>query len=272
MIFHDRVKVSVEDHVALVTLDRAEKMNALDDQMLDGLIAAGQAVSQNPGVRSVVLTGDGRAFCAGLDMGSFTQMAGEGGKNNFADYPLATRKFGISNRPQFAVWVWKQCRVPVVCAVHGSAFGGGFQLCLGADLRIVAPDTKLSIMEIKWGLIPDMAGTALMHELARGDIIRKLTYTGEIFSGAQALEYGFATETADQPLQRAIAIAKSIANHSPTAIRAAKAIFNRVGLMSDEDKLQQESTIQDGIMGAEHQTEAVLAAMEKRTAAFRDIP
>jgi enoyl-CoA hydratase/carnithine racemase len=267
----NRISITVENGVADVRLIRSDKMNALDNAMFEALIEAGDVVSKDKSVRCVVMSGEGRAFCAGLDMGNFGKMSeGDSGVTKDRE-PLATRSHGIANRAQQAVWAWRQCPVPVIAAVHGVAFGGGFQVMLGSDIRLVHPETKLSIMEIKWGLIPDMAGTALMRELARGDIIRELTYTGRVFSGTEAAEYGFATRTSDDPHAEAMALAKEIASKSPSAIQAAKEIFNSVAVMSDADALMQESVVQDRVMGRANQIEAVMAGLQKRDGAFEDV-
>ena len=191
----DRVSVSILEGIADVRLVRADKMNALDIPMFEALVAATERLAGEKGLRAVVLSGEGPAFCAGLDMGRFAAMKESGG-NGIAggkERDLATRTHGLANFPQAAVWGWRQLPVPVIAAVHGVAFGGGFQLALGADMRILAADARMSIMEIKWGLVPDMAGTQLMRHLAREDIVRELTYTGRIFSGEEAFQYGFAT-------------------------------------------------------------------------------
>ncbi|MGH6956439.1 MAG: crotonase/enoyl-CoA hydratase family protein, partial [Caulobacteraceae bacterium] len=190
---NDRVTIAIEDGVADVRLARADKMNALDDAMFEGLVAAGERLKADKGVRAVVLSGEGRAFCAGLDMGNFGRMAegsrGSGGAGR-SDDVLGARTHGVANRAQYACWVWREVPVPVIAAVHGVAFGGGLQVALGADLRYVAPDARMAVMEVKWGLVPDMAGTQLMRHLVREDIVRELTYTGRIFSGEEAFQYG----------------------------------------------------------------------------------
>lgn len=268
----DRVKIDIQDGVADVKLVRTDKMNALDDAMFEAIIAAGERVSSDPGVRCVVLSGEGRAFCAGLDMGNFGKMAksGDGDAPSNDEGRLAKRTHGLANRPQYAAWVWRECPVPVIAAVHGVALGGGFQVQLGADIRITHPDTKLSILEIKWGLIPDMAGSALMRTLARDDVIRELTYSGRIFSGTEAVEYGFATRTSETPYEDAMTLAREIAARNPDAIRGNKRMFNSVGQLSDAEALLQESVIQDTIIGAPNQVEAVKASLGKRAANFTD--
>ena len=263
----ERVDISVNEGVADVRLIRSDKMNALDDRMFNALIEAGNAVSKMADVRVVVLSGEGRAFCAGLDMGNFANMAG-GEKSDVQRQPLAVRTHGVANKPQKAVWVWRECPVPVIAAVHGVAFGGGFQLALGADMRIVHPDTKMSVMEIKWGLIPDMAGTAIMPSLAREDIVRELTYTGRVFSGVEAQNYGFATRVVDDPHTEAMSIATEIALKSPDAIKAAKRMYENLQGMTPTQALLQESEEQDQIIGRANQIEAVMSSLEKRKANF----
>ncbi|TDI58198.1 MAG: crotonase/enoyl-CoA hydratase family protein [Alphaproteobacteria bacterium] len=266
----ERVKITIKDGVADVRLVRSDKMNALDDAMFEGLIAAAEQVSTDPTVRCVVISGEGRAFCAGLDMGNMAAIAGSGGDSEITRQPLAIRTHGITNRPQQAVWAWRDCPVPVIAAVHGVAFGGGFQLSLGADIRITHPDTKMSIMEIKWGLVPDMAGTAIMRHLVRDDLLRELTYTGRVFSGTQGLEYGFVTQLSDDPHATAMEMAQTIAKKNPQAIRGDKLIFNSINGMTDAEALMQESVLQDGVIGTANQAEAVMAELQKRDPVFED--
>lgn len=258
-----RVEINIEDGVADVRLVRSDKMNALDERMFNALIEAGEKVSNDPAVRVVVLSAEGRAFCAGLDMGNFANMAG-GEKSAVQRQPLAVRTHGVANKPQKAVWVWRECPVPVIAAVHGVSFGGGFQLALGADIRIVHPDTKMSVMEIKWGLVPDMAGMAIMPTLARDDVVRELTYTGRIFSGEEAKDYGFATKLSDDPRAEALALAKEIALKSPDAIKGGKRLISNLPCKTPEEILLMESVEQDQIIGAPNQIEAVMSTLEKR--------
>ena len=267
---NDRISINIDNGIADVRLIRSEKMNALDDAMFAALIEAGQSLAADRSVRCIVLSGEGRAFCAGLDMANFGKMAGGGGASGAPEGSdvtrgLAERTHGISNRAQYAVWTWREAPVPVIAAVHGVAFGGGFQLMLGSDIRIVHPEARLSIMEIKWGLVPDMAGTALMRNLVREDIVRELTYTGRQFSGVEAGEMGFATHVSETPLDDALALAQEIAGKNPDAIVAAKKIFNSAADLTDAALLQQESTLQADIIRTPNQVEAVLSTMEKRS-------
>lgn len=264
----DRVSVEIKNHVADVRLNRVDKMNALDSSMFEAIIDAGQELANNPDVRCAVLSGNGRAFCSGIDTSRFngdkkSQTMSTGGVAS-----LTERTHGVANRPQFAAWVWHELPVPVIAAVHGVAFGGGFQIMLGADIRYIAPDTKLSIMEVKWGLVPDMCGTVLTKGLVRDDILRELTYTGRIFSGTEAGAYGFATQVCDNPLDRALELAAEIAEKSPSAIEAAKRIYNQVKSVPDADGLILEATEQQGLRGGHNQGEAVRSVIDKRQAQF----
>jgi enoyl-CoA hydratase/carnithine racemase len=266
-----RVSISITDGVADVRLVRADKMNALDGAMFEALVAATDRLSRESGVRAVVLSGEGRAFCAGLDMGRFATMAEKGGNGipGGENRDLTVRSHGIANLPQQAVWGWRQLAVPVIAAVQGVAFGGGFQLALGADMRFVAPDARMSIMEIKWGLVPDMAGTPILASLVRDDILRELTYTGRIFSAEEALAYGLATRVCDDPRAAAFEVAREIAGKSPDAIRAAKRLFGKL-TVDPAPALLAESVEQQKLIGSLNQLEAVRANIEKRAPTFAD--
>jgi enoyl-CoA hydratase/carnithine racemase len=221
-----RVSISVTDGIADVRLVRGDKMNALDAAMFEALVAATERLGKESGVRAVVLSGEGRAFCAGLDMGR-------------------------------------------IAAVQGVAFGGGFQLALGADMRFLTPDARMSIMEIKWGLVPDMAGTPILATLVRDDILRELTYTGRIFSAQEALTYGLATRICDDPRAAALEVAREIAGKSPDAIRAAKRMLNKLSV-DPGPALLAESVEQQKLIGSANQTEAVRANIDKRAPRFAD--
>ena len=264
-----RVRIAVNDGVADVRLDRPEKMNALDPAMIAGLIAAGERLGRETGLRCVVLSGEGRAFCAGLDVASFAAAAsGEGASLVPGD--LAERTFGRANHFQHVALLWRSLPVPVIAAVHGVAYGGGFQIALGADMRVVAPDARMSVMEIKWGLVPDMGGVLLMRELARADAVRELTYTGRVFTGEEALALGFATRVAPDPREVALGVAREIAGRSPHAVRAAKRLFNTADEELEAAILLAESAEQKALIGSANQREASLASLAGRTPIFRD--
>ena len=267
-----RVSISISEGIADVRLVRADKMNALDAAMFDALVAATARLATEKGLRAVVLSGEGRAFCAGLDMGRFAAMNDNGG-NGIAGgekRDLSVRTHGLANFPQAAVWGWRQLPVPVIAAIQGVAFGGGFQLALGADMRLLAPDARMSIMEIKWGLVPDMAGTPILASLVRDDILRELTYTGRIFSAQEAMTYGLATRICDDPRAAALELALEIAGKSPDAIRAAKRMLNKLSV-DPGPALLAESVEQQKLLGSPNQLEAVRANIEKRAPRFADV-
>src|ERR1051326_858000 len=267
----DRVQVTISEGVADVRLARADKMNALDIPMFEALVATSARLAPEKGLRAVVLSGEGRAFCAGLDMGRFAAMKASGGHGvpGAESRDLTKRTHGLANFPQQAVWGWRQLPVPVIAAIQGVAFGGGFQLALGADIRLLAPDARMSIMEIKWGLVPDMAGTPILATLVRDDILRELTYTGRIFSAQEALSYGLATRICDDPRAAALEVAREIAGKSPDAIRAAKRMLNKLSV-DPGPALLEESVEQQKLLGSANQLEAVKANIEKRAPRFAD--
>src|SRR6201995_5763940 len=269
---NDRVTVEIKDGVADVRLVRVDKMNALDDAMFSALIEMGERLKGEAGVRAVVLSGEGRAFCAGLDMGSFQAMASGDRANRDTSAALLTpkRTEGGSNRAQHACMVWREIPVPVIAAVHGVAFGGGFQLALGAYLRFVSADVKLAVLEIKWGLIPDMAGMVLMRGLVRDDVARELTYTGRVFGGDEAGQMGLATRVCADPRAEALAMAAEIAGKNPHAIRAGKRLLNLMGEADQPAILLAESEEQGALIGSPNQVEAVMSNLQKRAAAYAD--
>lgn len=261
-----RVSLDVANGIATVTLTRADKRNALDQDMISAIIETGEALMERRDVRAVVLCGDGPAFSAGLDTASFQTMGAEIAKAG----GIMTRTHGQSNQYQRAAMVWADLPMPVIAAVHGYAFGGAFQIILGADVRIAAPDTRFSIMEGKWGLVPDMGGMVLMRTLARGDVIKRLTYTAEVFEADDALNWGFITEITDDPKARALVLAKEIANRSPDAVREAKAMIRATEFLSDAEVLLAESAAQGRLIATPNQIESLMAGFEKRAPIFKD--
>src|SRR3954463_11389860 len=268
----ERVSISISEGIADVRLVRADKMNALDQAMFEALVGATDRISKDKSVRVVVLSGEGRAFCAGLDMGRFAAMKEKGGNGipGGENRDLTKRTHGQANFAQQAVWRWRRLPVPVTAAIQGVAVGGGFQLALGADMRFLTPDARMSVMEIKWGLVPDMAGTPILASLGRDDILRDLTYTGRIFSAQEALSYGLATRICEDPHAAAFEVAREIAGKSPEAIRAAKRMLNNLAV-NPGPALLAESIEQMKLMGGANQLEAVRANMEKRAPRFADV-
>lgn len=256
----ERVTWTITDGVADVRLARPDKMNALDPAMFEGILGAIGTLGETPGLRAVVLSGEGRAFCAGLDMAS---MASAG-----AGTDLAARSHGLANSFQQVAWGWRTLPAPVIAAVHGVAFGGGLQIASGADVRIAAPDTRLSVMELKWGIVPDMAGFVLWRGTVRDDVLRELTYTAREFDATEAQGFGFVTRLAEDPRAEALALARAIAGRNPDAIRAAKRLANHEG--DAAAVLLAESVEQAALMRSPNQIEAVMANMQKRSPQFRD--
>jgi enoyl-CoA hydratase/carnithine racemase len=266
--FFERVSVAIAAGAAEVLLDRPDKLNALDGAMFEGLVAAGEHVSRAKGVRAVVLAGAGRSFCAGLDTQIFASIAA--GRSEQALGDIVRRTHGNANAAQQAALVWRSVPVPVIAAVHGVCFGGGFQIALGADIRYAAPDARFSILEIKWGIVPDMGGIALMRGLARGDVIRELAFTGREFTGAEAGAYGFATAVHADPLAAARAIARDIAGRNPDAVRALKRLLNGATDSDMAAVLLAESKEQARLIGSPNQIEAIRAGVERRPPKFAD--
>lgn len=257
-----RVSIGIADGVADVRLTRADKMNALDPAMFAALAAAIDELGATAGLRAVVLSGDGRGFCAGLDMAS---MAGD-----LAAPDLVAPGRGDANLFQQVAWGWRTLAVPVIAAVHGVAFGGGFQIISGADIRIAAPETRFSIMELSWGIVPDMAGFALWRGQVRDDVLREFTYTAREFMADEALALGFITRIAQHPHAAALAIAHAIAARNPHAIRAAKRLANAAADANAAAILIAERAEQARLLRSPNQIEAVAANMQKRTPVFTD--
>jgi enoyl-CoA hydratase/carnithine racemase len=259
----DRVTVEVRDRVGYVTLNRPEKRNALDMAMFDGLVAAPRQLAEVEDLRAVVLAANGPAFCAGLDLKSL--MAAPSETERLIRKPAGE----FINLAQRVAWAWRELPVPVVAALQGEVFGGGLQIALGADFRLVAPDARLSIMEIRWGLIPDMAGSRILKDLLRLDVAKELAMTGRIVGAEEAVAVGLATRVCAEPLAEASVLAGDIAARSPDAVRAAKFLLNRAGELDDRVGLELETRLQLGLIGQPNQMEAVRAGMAGEAPSFR---
>ena len=278
----DRVSVEVSGHVADVRLNRPEKMNALDPAMFAALVETGEALKSDPSVRAVVLSGEGRAFCAGLDFGSFQAMAGGGAPAPAEERPAAAGRAsdtasigaleggGLTHRGQQSAWVWQQIEVPVIAAVHGVALGGGCQIALGADIRLIAPDARMSVLEIRWGLTPDMSGTVTLSRLVGLDVAKELTFTGRMVEGEEAVRIGLATRVSADPHAEALALAAEIAAKSPQAVRGAKRLLNQSGQVPLAQQFADERQTIGALIGSRNQVEAVTAYFEKREPVFQD--
>ena len=262
------VSIEIRDGIADVRLNRPEKYNALSRDMFSAIIDAGESLAAEKGVRVAVLSGNGRGFCAGLDMQSFAGMADSG--SGQAGAALLERDERPENFAQRPAYVWKTLPVPVIAAIHGVAYGGGLQIALGADIRIAAPEARFSVMEIKWGLIPDMSLTQTLRDLVALDVAKELTFTGRVFTGEEAEKLGLVTRLAEDPLAAAMTLAEEIAGKSPRAIRAAKTLFEESWHADARSGLTLESSLQTELIGSPDQVEAVKANFENRPPAFRD--
>ena len=276
-VIDDRVTISVVDGIADVKMNRADKRNALDNAMFASLCAAGEYLKTLDGLRVVVLSGDGASFCAGLDFSSFAQMAEAGAKANAADKKPdkkhdmnagAMVDGRITHMAQQVCWVWQEVPVPVIAAVHGHALGGGIQIALGADIRIVHPDTQLSVREVHWGLIPDMTGTLMLSRLTRPDVVKNLVFTARIFSGKEGYEMGLVTQLSQDVYADAMTMAREIAGRSPEAVRGAKKLINLLANSGAAEQFAAERATIGQLIGTANQAEAVMSHFEKRPPNF----
>lgn len=261
----DRVHLSIENGVARVRLSRPDKMNGLDLPMFEALVDAGTRIAGDKTVRAAVLHGEGKGFCAGLDFMAF-MASGDANRKLLARGPESP-----ANVAQRVAWIWQEVPVPVIAAVHGVAFGGGLQIALGADLRFVTADAQLSVMEIKWGIVPDMSITQTLLRLMPLDRAKELTFTGRVVSGTEAVELGLATRVCADPLEDALSMAALLAKKSPHALRAAKKLLNDAPGLSRADALKLETDLQLQLLGSPNQLEAVAANMAKRDPVFTDV-
>lgn len=261
----DRIKVSIADHIAIVTLNRPEKHNAIDFEMFEALAESGSTLAANSSLRAVVLEGAGKNFCAGLDTSIFSA-----GTSALGPAALAPVPGSPANLFQRAAYVWRELPVPVICAISGIAYGGGLQIALGADIRYARADARLSIMEIKWGIIPDMAITATLGRLMPADQIKELAFTGRVVDGQEARQLGLVTALHDDPSRAARDTAAAIAAMSPDAIRAIKRLFDTAQDLALPDALALEAELQLSVLGKQNQREAVLSNIEGRAPRFVD--
>jgi enoyl-CoA hydratase/carnithine racemase len=259
-----RVAIEIADHVAVVTLTRPEKHNALDIAMFEAISAAAERLASEPGVRAVVLHGDGPSFCSGLDVAGV--MANQPGSDDL----MAPLRGSVPNWFQRPVYRWIELPVPVIAAIHGYCLGGGLQIALAADVRFATPDARMSVLEVKWGLIPDMAITRTLPRLVGIDVAKELAFTGRMLSGSEACELGVVTHVAEDPLAAARTLAAEIAGRSPDAVRAMKRLFDQSWTGSPEETLRLEADLQLGLIGTPNQLAAVAAGMAKQPAEFVD--
>lgn len=281
-LIKERIKLTLDKHVAHVELARPDKMNALDMQMIEAIEAVGERIKSDDSIRAVVLSSEGEHFCSGLDKSNFTSLMENANMSLSSASPdtmtsveskvfkLADRTHGIANVYQYVVWMWRELPMPVIVAIQGVTFGGGLQLMLGGDCRFASPDSRFSVLEMKWGLIPDMGGIQVMRHLVRDDVMRMLSYTAQEFSAVQAKEWGFITDIVEDPIEHSFALAKKIAEQSPDAIRAAKKVISASYGLNAKDGLLLEAQQQDELIGKPNQVEAVVSQFKGRPANFKD--
>jgi enoyl-CoA hydratase/carnithine racemase len=261
------VKITIENNVADVRFNRPDKYNALSFDMIDAMAAAINRLATEPGVRAVVISGEGKSFCAGLDIENFAAM--QSGEKRFPD--LTDRyQNRISNIYQHIGYGWKELPVPVIAAIHGVALGGGLQIALGADIRFSTPNAKFSLMEMRWGLIPDMSVTQTIRDVVSIDVAKELIFTGKIIQGEEALRLKLVTHVSEKPYEDAMALAREIASKNPDAIRAAKKLINEVWHGDSARGLMMESELMMTLMGTPNQLEAVTANFTKQPPKFKD--
>lgn len=261
---NDRVRLHVDGSLAYVTLARPDKHNGMDLDMLKGVLRAQKRVRRLKGLRAVILQGEGPSFCAGLD---FKSVLGQP-----ARAALAMAQLWLPFRNDFQRWSmgWRELPVPVIALVHGNCFGAGLQLALGADIRICTPDARLSMMEAKWGLVPDMGGIALMRELMPLDAAKEITFTGRILSGNEARALGLVSHVSREPLAHALAIVEEIATRSPDAVGAGKFLLQRAWRNSERAALRLERLWQRRLMGNPNQRISVQRNQQKQDIPFEE--
>ncbi len=264
----DLVNVTISDHVADVRFNRPDKYNALSYDMIIAMADTIDRLAGENTVRAVVVSGAGKGFCSGLDVSNFSTPP-PSDKINIAS--LTDRyEDRITNIFQYIAYGYKQLPMPVIAAIHGVAYGGGCQIALGADIRLATPDAKISIMEMKWGLIPDMSASQTLRDMVPIDVAKELIFTGKIISGEEAAGLHLVTRTCENPYEEALALAREIATKSPHAVRAAKQCLNEVWHGDEAKGLLRESELEMTIIGGPNQMEAIMANMQKRAPNFKD--
>ncbi|KPM51987.1 enoyl-CoA hydratase [Frankia sp. CcI49] len=264
-----RVLVDIRDGVADVRLHRPDKINALDPEMFVEIAEAGERLKREASLRAVVLSGEGRGFCAGIDFTAFREAVG----TPLKDGPLAEvlKTDGrITHRGQQAAWVWTELEVPVVAAIHGPCFGAGLQIALGADIRLVDPAASLAVMEVRWGIVPDMAASLTLPHLVGLDVAKELYWTGRTVSGHDAARLGLATRCEEDPRAAALNLAAELARQSPDVLRAGKRLLTGTGERSVARQLELERQEVTALLGGANQVEAVEAFFAKREPVYRD--
>lgn len=258
----DRVRIHSEGNLGYLALTRPDRHNGMDFAMLRALVAARRQLAKQRHLRAVVVYGEGPSFCAGLDVKSVLAQP-------LRAALMATELYRRSAN-LFQRWSMdlRKLPLPVIAAIHGNCFGAGIQLALGADIRICTPDAKLSIMESKWGLVPDMGGIALLRELVPIDVAKELTFTGRVISGREAYALGLVTHVSDDPLEHARSLAREIETRSPDAVAAAKLLLQEAWLADERRALAAERKWQRRVIGRPNQRVAIRRNQSAADAAY----
>lgn len=259
-----RIRITHMEQTTHISLSRPDKKNAMDDEMIDALISAGEQIDTTQ-TRAVVLSGEGSCFCSGIDLAGMTAMLG---KNMTELLVPRTHGNGTTNRWQEAAMIWRRLDVPVIAALHGEVFGAGLQLALGADIRIACPNAKLAVMEMKWGIIPDMGGMVVLPRLVRDDVMRRLVYTAQPITGTCAERWGLVTEIDSNPLEAALALADELSTQGPHAMQAAKRLCSMAYTTTENEMLLAEAESQATLIGKPEQIEIVSARVQRRPPKF----
>jgi len=263
----DRVTVTLKNHIAEVALNRPDKMNALDMDMFHAIAQAGEDLKGNDDLRAVVLYGAGENFCAGIDTSVFGALVGD--IENIRAQMLNPPEGEVANLFQKPAHVWQELEMPVIAVLRGAVFGGGAQIALGADFRFASADTRISIMESKWGLIPDMGITRNLPKLVRADQAKELMMTARVLNSDEALSMGLISRICDDPMAQARSFAATLATRSPEAMQGAKRLVEEAWSAPAARSLKLEATLQVEIIASENQIEAVMANVQKRPAKFK---
>lgn len=245
------VSLTIQDNIAQVTLNRPDKRNALNMDMFNAIDETIKVIKRDKQLRCVIVNANGEDFCSGLDIKSIMKQPSSMMKLLAKVFP------GSANLAQRVSFGWRTLDIPVIMAIHGRCWGGGLQIALGADFRFSTSDASYSVMEARWGLIPDMGGNLALRELVTKDIALKLCMSGEIFNSKQALQYGLLTEVCDNPLAKAQQLAEQLSEISPDSIAANKALYNRLWNASNWRWLMAESWYQIKILLGKNQKIAV---------------
>lgn len=260
----DQVTYEVRGDVAHVRLNRPGKHNALTLDMIDQLARLADRAAKDRSLRAVVIAGEGESFCSGLD---FASTADQRGRIMAA---LIPKRRTAANNFQAAGWAWRNVPVPVIAAISGHCYGGGLQIALGADFRFATPDADLSIMEARWGLIPDMSLSASIAQLTTIDVAKRLTMTGETFTAAKALEYGLISGVHDDPFAAAEELIAAIRERSPDAVAASKSLFEQTWYNGSRLSFPVEQALQVRLLTGRNHTIARKAGLAKKPPSFTD--